>query len=130
MLLFLAVYLGSAFSPALQDDVDTSHAEAAREMITRGDYVTLHINGVRYLEKAPMMYWLVAGCYRVFGVNEFATRLPTVAAMFLLVLLGIVMGTPRLRPACRTLHRTLHSHRGSDIFSSPACSSRRRFSAS
>ena len=63
--LFLAVYLGSAFSPALQDDVDSSHAEAAREMITRGDYVTLHINGVRYLEKAPLMYWLVAGCYRV-----------------------------------------------------------------
>ncbi len=91
-LLFLAVYLGSAFSPALQDDVDTSHAEAAREMITRGDYVTLHINGVRYLEKAPLMYWLVAGCYRVFGVNEFAARLPTVIAMFLLVLLGIVWG--------------------------------------
>ncbi len=91
-LLFLAVYLGSAFSPALQDDVDTSHAEAAREMITRGDYVTLHVNGVRYLEKAPLMYWLVAGCYRVFGVNEFATRLPTVAAMFLLVLLGLAWG--------------------------------------
>ena len=47
--LFLAVYLGSAFSPALQDDVDSSHAEAAREMLTRGDFVTLHINGVRYL---------------------------------------------------------------------------------
>lgn len=92
IILFLAVYLGSAFSPALQDDVDTSHAEAAREMISRGDYVTLHINGVRYLEKAPLMYWLVAGCYRVFGINEFATRLPTVMAMFLLVLLGIRWG--------------------------------------
>jgi 4-amino-4-deoxy-L-arabinose transferase-like glycosyltransferase len=92
VVLFLAVYLGSAFSPALQDDVDTSHAIAAREMITRGDYVTLHINGVRYLEKAPLMYWLVAGCYRVFGVNEAAARLPTVAAMFLLVLLGIGWG--------------------------------------
>jgi 4-amino-4-deoxy-L-arabinose transferase-like glycosyltransferase len=91
--LFLAIYLGSAFSPALQDDVDTSHAEAAREMITRGDYVTLHINGVRYLEKAPMMYWLVAGSYRVFGVSEFAARLPTLAAMFLLVLLGIRWGS-------------------------------------
>ncbi len=79
--LFLAIYLGSAFSPALMDDVDTSHAEAAREMLTRGDYVTLHINGVRYLEKAPLMYWMVAGCYRIFGVNEFATRLPTVLAM-------------------------------------------------
>jgi len=98
LVLFVAIYLGSAFSPALQDDVDTSHAEVAREMISRGDYVTLHINGVRYLEKAPLMYWLVAGCYRVFGINEFATRLPTVAAMFLLVLLGMAWGKRALGP--------------------------------
>ncbi len=98
MLLFLAVYLGSAFSPALQDDVDTSHAEAAREMLTRGDFVTLHINGVRYLEKAPLMYWLVAGSFRVFGINDFAARLPTVAAMLLLVLLGMVWGSRAFGP--------------------------------
>jgi 4-amino-4-deoxy-L-arabinose transferase-like glycosyltransferase len=96
--LFLAVYLGSAFTPALQDDVDTSHAEAAREMLTRGDFVTLHINGVRYLEKAPLMYWMVAGCYRLFGVNEFATRLPTVLAMGLLVLLGMAWGSRAFGP--------------------------------
>jgi 4-amino-4-deoxy-L-arabinose transferase-like glycosyltransferase len=98
IILFFAVYLGSAFSPALQDDVDTSHAEAAREMITRGDYVTLHINGVRYLEKAPLMYWLVAGSYRVFGVHDFAARLPTVVAMFLLLLLGIAWGRRAFGP--------------------------------
>jgi 4-amino-4-deoxy-L-arabinose transferase-like glycosyltransferase len=91
--LFLAVYLGSAFSPALQDDVDCSHAEAAREMLTRGDFVTLHLNGVRYLEKAPMMYWLIAGSFRLFGVHDFAARLPTVAAMFLLLLLGMAWGS-------------------------------------
>jgi 4-amino-4-deoxy-L-arabinose transferase-like glycosyltransferase len=90
--LFLAIYLGSAFSPALQDDVDTSHAEAAREMLSRGDFVTLHINGVRYLEKAPLMYWLLAGCFRVLGVHDFAARLPTVAAMLGLVLLGMAWG--------------------------------------
>ena len=91
--LFLAIYLGSAFSPALQDDVDTSHAEAAREMLTRGDFVTLHINGVRYLEKAPLMYWLVAASYRLLGISVFATHLPTLAAMCLLVILGIVWGS-------------------------------------
>ena len=96
--LFLAVYLGSAFSPALQDDVDTSHAEAAREMLTRGDFVTLHINGVRYLEKAPLMYWLIAGSFRTFGVHDFAARLPTVAAMFLLLLLGMVWGSRAFGP--------------------------------
>ena len=90
--LLVVIYLGSAFSPALQDDADSSHAEAAREMFLTGDYVTLHINGVRYLEKAPLMYWLVAFGYRIFGVNEFATRFPTVLGMFLFTLLGLRWG--------------------------------------
>jgi 4-amino-4-deoxy-L-arabinose transferase-like glycosyltransferase len=87
-LLCTAIYMGSAFSPALQDDADSTHAEAAREMLVTGDYVTLHVNGVRYLEKAPLMYWLVAASYRLFGVNEFATRLPIVLGMILLACLA------------------------------------------
>jgi 4-amino-4-deoxy-L-arabinose transferase-like glycosyltransferase len=87
--LLLVVYLGSAFSPALLDDADSSHAEAAREMVVRGDYVTLHVNGVRYLEKAPLMYWLAAFSYHVFGVNEFAARLPIVLAILLTALLAM-----------------------------------------
>lgn len=90
--LLAIVYLGSAFAPALQDDVDSTHAEAAREMLVRGDFVTLHVNGVRYLEKAPLLYWLVAGAYRIAGVNEFATRLPTCLAMFLLAWLAMAWG--------------------------------------
>ena len=53
-MVFALVYLGSAFSPPLLDDADSTHAEAAREMLERGDYVTLHVNGIRYLEKAPL----------------------------------------------------------------------------
>ena len=87
-LLFGIVYLGSLTSPALLDDADASHSEAAREMFARGDYVTLHINGVRYLEKAPLIYWLVAFGFRVFGVGELAVRLPSALAMFLLMLLA------------------------------------------
>lgn len=87
-LLFAVIYIGSSFSAALQDDADSTHAEAAREMFVTGDYVTLHVNGVRYLEKAPLMYWLVAISYRTFGVGEFATRLPVVVSMLLLVILG------------------------------------------
>jgi 4-amino-4-deoxy-L-arabinose transferase-like glycosyltransferase len=89
VVIFAIIYLGSAFSPALQDDADSTHAEAAREMLANHDFVTLHINGVRYLEKAPMMYWLVANSYRVFGVNEFATRVPTMLAMLGLMLLAM-----------------------------------------
>ena len=89
---FAVVYLGSVFSPPLLDDADSTHAEAAREMFVSGDYVTLHINDVRYLEKAPLPYWLVAVCYHLFGVNEFATRLPMALAVLLLGLLAVVWG--------------------------------------
>ena len=89
---FAAVYFGSLFSPALLDDADSTHAEAAREMFVSGDYVTLHVNGVRYLEKAPLPYWLVAFCYRIFGVNEFAARLPMALSVLLLGVLGVFWG--------------------------------------
>ena len=89
---YIAVYCGSLFSPPLLDDADSTHAEAAREMFVSGDYVTLHINGVRYLEKAPLPYWLVAASYRVFGVNEFATRLPMALSVLMLGVLAVVWG--------------------------------------
>lgn len=89
---FLAVYVGSMFSPGLLDDADSTHAEAAREMAVTGDYVTLHINGVRYLEKAPLPYWLVACSYKVLGVNEFSTRVPMVLSVMLLGVLGFCWG--------------------------------------
>src|ERR1700732_4735689 len=90
--LFLAVYVGSMFSPGLLDDADSTHAEAAREMVVSGDYVTLHINGVRYLEKAPLPYWLVAFSYKIFGVNEFSTRLPMALSILMLGLLAFWWG--------------------------------------
>src|ERR1700747_3596412 len=90
--LFGAVYLGSVFTPPLLDDADSTHAEAAREMFVSGDYVTLHINGVRYLEKAPLRYWMAAVFYHLFGVNEFATRLPMALAVLLLGILAVVWG--------------------------------------
>lgn len=89
LFLFAAVYLGSAFTPGLQDDADATHAEAAREMYVTHDYVTLKINGNRYLEKAPLMYWLISSSYAVFGVNEFAARVPTMLAMLGLTLLAM-----------------------------------------
>ena len=85
LLLTALIYVGSAWNPSLQDDADAAHAEAAREIVERGDWVTLHINGVRYLEKAPLMYWAVALSYKVFGFNEFATRLPLAIGAMLLV---------------------------------------------
>src|SRR5690348_8178289 len=62
-LLWAMIYLAGIFTPALLDDVDTIHAEAAREMVLSHDWVTLHTDGIRYLEKAPLMYWGVATSY-------------------------------------------------------------------
>src|SRR5215470_19252988 len=79
------IFAITSFKPPLLDDADATHAKAAKEIIERSDWVTLHINGVRYLEKAPLMYWAVALSYKIFGLTEFATRLPLAISAILLV---------------------------------------------
>ena len=92
-LLWAVVYLSTIFSPPLMDDADTVHAEAAREMVANNDWVTLRINnGFRYLEKAPLMYWLVAASYKIFGVHDWSTRLPIALGMLALLLVVYRMG--------------------------------------
>jgi 4-amino-4-deoxy-L-arabinose transferase-like glycosyltransferase len=81
------IYLGNAGFPGLLDDADASHAVVAREILERHDWVILHMNGIRYLMKAPLHYWAVAASYAVLGVNQFATRLPVALAMIGLALL-------------------------------------------
>ncbi|MFB3815253.1 MAG: ArnT family glycosyltransferase [Terriglobales bacterium] len=84
--LWAAIYIPGLFHPPLLDDADSVHAEAAREMALSGDWVTLHANGVRYLEKAPLMYWMMAASFKLFGVAEWPARLPlalaTLATLF------------------------------------------------
>jgi len=62
--------------PPLLDDADALHAEAAREMLQTHDWVTLHVNGIRYLEKAPLLYWSIASSFVIFGEHDWAARLP------------------------------------------------------
>jgi 4-amino-4-deoxy-L-arabinose transferase-like glycosyltransferase len=86
--LWLLLFFASLFSPPLLDDADATHAQAARAMLASGDLVTLHVDGIRYLEKAPLSYWLTALSFRLFGFNTFAAHLPQALAVALLVLLG------------------------------------------
>ena len=76
LLVFFAVYFAALFSPAVLDDVDASHAMAAQHMLSTGNWVTLYVDGIRYMQKAPLPYWMVAADYAVFGQNVFATHLP------------------------------------------------------
>jgi 4-amino-4-deoxy-L-arabinose transferase-like glycosyltransferase len=64
------VFYGSftLFTPALLDDADSVHAEVAREMLLRHDWTTLYANGIRYLEKAPLLYWSMAACMAISGM--------------------------------------------------------------
>src|SRR5690349_17247670 len=86
--LWFAIFFASLFTPPVLDDADGTHANAARQMALSHDYVTLRVNNVRYLEKAPLPYWIAAAGIRIFGVNSFAVHLPQAIAVLLLMLLG------------------------------------------
>jgi 4-amino-4-deoxy-L-arabinose transferase-like glycosyltransferase len=58
------------------DDVDAVQAQISRNMLTSGDWVTARLDGVAYLEKAPLIYWLIAGSYKIFGVHDWSARIP------------------------------------------------------
>jgi len=86
--LWLIIFFAALWSPPLLDDADATHASAARHMALTGDLVTLRVDGIRYLEKAPLPYWLVALSFRLFGFNTFAAHLPQAIGVLLLALLG------------------------------------------
>lgn len=73
------------FSPPLLDDMDALHVEAAREMVTRHHYVTLYVDGIRYLDKPPLPYWLGAFSIHIFGVHDWAVRLPLALSALALI---------------------------------------------
>jgi 4-amino-4-deoxy-L-arabinose transferase-like glycosyltransferase len=89
-----ATYVGCIVSPpSLMDDVDAVQAQIARNMLTSGDWVTPRLDGVSYLEKPPLIYWMIALSYRVFGVHDWAARIPmalsTLALCWVTVAFGI-----------------------------------------
>lgn len=75
------------------DDVDAVQAQIARNMLTSGDWVTARIDGVIYLEKSPLIYWLIAGAYRIFGAFDWAARIPMALSCVLLAWLTAAFGT-------------------------------------
>ena len=93
VVLAAALYLGTAGIPALvDDDVDAAHALVAREMLARHDWVVPYQDGIRYLIRPPLHFWLVAGSYALLGETAFATRLPVALAMVGLVGMTFVFG--------------------------------------
>src|SRR5690242_3264112 len=88
-----AIFLGCIVSPpSLMDDVDAVQAQIARNMLDSGDWVTAHLDGIAYLEKSPLKYWLIALSFRAFGVHDWAARIPVALSAMLLCWLVFRIG--------------------------------------
>ena len=85
---FGAVYHG----PALDDDVDSAQASIGRTMLESGDWVTPRLDGVKYFDKSPLVYWLIALSYAAFGVHDWAARIPIALGAILLAWLTARFG--------------------------------------
>ncbi len=82
--LLLMTHLGT---PALTDRDEGSNAEAAREMLESGNWMSPTLNGEPRFAKPALVYWLMAGAYTLFGVSEATARLPSAVCAIGLVLL-------------------------------------------
>ena len=91
-LLLLALAFGVLFgfrlgSYPLTNPDEGRYAEIPREMLAAGDWVTPRLDGVKYFEKPPLMYWVVADCLKLFGPGEWSAR----AAPALFALGGVLL---------------------------------------
>jgi 4-amino-4-deoxy-L-arabinose transferase-like glycosyltransferase len=73
-----AFYVFGASGFPLSEPDEARYAEIAREMLVRGDWITPHLNFVKYFEKPPLVYWSTAAAFAAFGQSEFVARLPSV----------------------------------------------------
>jgi len=93
LLVAAAIYLGCIVSPpSLMDDVDAVQAQIARNMLTSGDWVTARLDGVVYLEKAPLIYWTMAVAYATLGAHDWVARLPVALSAIALCWLTFAFG--------------------------------------
>jgi len=77
--------------PLLEPD-EGRYSEIPREMLERGDFITPTLNYVKYFEKPPLLYWLNALSFSIFGQNEFAARFPCALAGLLTIILTYWLG--------------------------------------
>lgn len=93
LLFAAAIYLTCIISPpSLMDDVDAVQAQIAQNMLHSGDWVTARLDGIKYLEKAPLIFWAMAACYKIFGVHDWAARIPVALSAVALCWLTIGFG--------------------------------------
>jgi 4-amino-4-deoxy-L-arabinose transferase-like glycosyltransferase len=82
-LLAVIVYGIAAIGRGIVDSDEALYVQAAHQMFASDDWVTPYVNGLRYLNKPPLLIWLIAGSFKLFGVSELAARLPGLAGIAL-----------------------------------------------
>jgi 4-amino-4-deoxy-L-arabinose transferase-like glycosyltransferase len=92
VLAWLILHIGCLFTPGLLDDVDSIYIEIARSMLLRHDFVTPMIDGIRFFDKPPLMYWLAAASMHLFGAYDWAARLPLALLTLALLLATYALG--------------------------------------
>jgi len=93
LLIAAVIYLTSIVSPpSLMDDSDAVEAQIARNMLSSGDWVTARLDGVVFLEKSPLSWWLMNIGYQVFGFHDWAARIAFALTAIGLAWLAAVFG--------------------------------------
>lgn len=64
----------------LVDETEPLFAEASRQMVVTGDWITPYFNGATRFDKPPLVYWLMAIAFKIGGVNEWTVRFPSALA--------------------------------------------------
>lgn len=99
VLVWAAVALPNLGGPSLWDIDEGNNAEAAREMFVSGDWVVPTFNYRLRTDKPALLYWCQIAAYNVFGVNEFAARLPSALAALLAALAAYELARGMFNPA-------------------------------
>jgi hypothetical protein len=90
---WLLLYGSYALSrPPLPDGPATIHAEVAREMLTRSDWATAYVNGFPVASSSRTLDWSIAASYKIFGISDWAARLPIALCVLLLAFTAYFFG--------------------------------------
>lgn len=87
--LITALYVYGSATFMLSEPDEARYAEIAREMLVLGDWVTPHLNFVKYFEKPPLVYWATAAAFASFGSGELAARLPSLLSALATIALTV-----------------------------------------
>lgn len=81
-LLLAAILLFTNSNYPLFEPDEARNAQLAMNIVETGDWMSLSLFGEPYLDKPPLLTWLTAVSYKVFGFSAWATRLPSLIASF------------------------------------------------